>query len=182
MSRKVSSTIRPQLISKFHYIWAPVHFKGSVIFWNKQDHVTPPYNILHWLLRTFRSACTLPPTKASRVPQVSSLLASHAPIPSGHSNAINHVHNCSMSPTPVTESPLSTTPFLLCLCPSYHFPIHIPSLTSSVHFGIFSSSVFPSRNFSWDRRPYVCAHNNALSMATNITTLMRLYHLMYLEI
>ena len=113
MSRKVSSTIHPQLISKFHYIWATVHFKGSVIFWNKQDHVTPPYNILHWLLRTFRSACTLPPTKASRVPQVSSLLASHAPIPPGHRNAINHVHNCSMSPTPVTESPLSTTPFLL---------------------------------------------------------------------
>lgn len=62
-------------------------------------------------------------------------------------SAINHVYNFSISPKLVTESPLSTTPFLLSIYPSYHFTIHSPSLISSVHFGIFSSSVFPSGNF-----------------------------------
>lgn len=88
------------------------------------------------------------------------------PVPTGHQSALyNHpsTTNCLTSPTLVTES-LSTynsfPPSFInipppCLHPSYHSLIQIPSLINFVLYGIFSSSVFPSRNFSWTSQSQV---------------------------
>ena len=48
-------------------------------------------------------------------------------------SAINHVYNCSMSPKLVTESPLSTTPFLL----SISIPVTISPSISLLWLALF---------------------------------------------
>lgn len=135
MSYKFSSAICPQSTSKSHYPWATVHFKGSVIFWNKQDPVTPPYEILHWLSSYLQTDVQHPLCQGTHRPSGSALcwppflscpyLPPYYTLPSPVHN-FRRLQNLSRNLSLVFPPP--RTPFLLPLLihPSFMSPRQLP--------------------------------------------------------